>query len=339
MRVLVAPDSFKGTYTATSVAEAIGTGITAAGGTPLLLPVADGGEGTFEMLCAALAPEVLEVETQNPWGAPLTARIAVSSDGTAVVELAQASGLTVAHDGPRDPITASTYGTGMLIRAAVRHGARRILVAAGGSATTDGGAGAVRAIEDGGGLRGARLTVLCDVTTSFTEAARVFGPQKGADGAAVQVLTERLRTQARQYPRDPTGVPRTGAAGGFSGGLWAHCGAELVSGADRLLDVVGFDAHLKEVDAVVVGEGRLDAQTGQGKIIEAILRRIRPSAPGLPVVAVVGSVCADLGDYGENFADITIATDETVLRAAGRTVVEGLRRRAEARRNYPAATC
>lgn len=339
MRVLVVPDSFKGTYTASSVAEAIGSGITAAGATPLLLPVADGGEGTFETLRAALDAEVFEVETQNPWGAPLTARIAVSRDGTAVVELAQASGITVAHDGPRNPLTASTYGTGVLISAAVRHGARKILVAAGGSATTDGGIGAVRAIEEAGGLAGASLTVLTDVITSFTEAARVFAPQKGADAAEVEQLTARLRAQARRFPRNPTDVPRTGAAGGFSGGLWAHYGAELVSGADHLLDAVEFDARRREVDAVVVGEGRLDAQTGQGKIIEAILRRTRRSDPELPVVAVVGSVSADLGDYAENFADIVIASDDRALHAAGRTVVESLRRRAGPHRDHPAASC
>lgn len=325
-RILIAPDSFKGTYTAAEVATAIGAGVTEAGEHAVLLPVADGGEGTFEALCRGVGAKILEVPAQNPWGAPLTATMGLADGGVAVVELAQVSGITTPHDGPRDPVTASTYGTGMLIAAAIDHGAREVLVAAGGSATTDGGAGAIAAIEEAGGLRGARLTVLSDVTTTFTDAARVFGPQKGADPATVERLTQRLVDHARQLPRDPTGVPRTGAAGGFSGGLWAACGAELVSGADRVLDAVGFGAVLAEADAVVVGEGRLDSQTGQGKIIEAILRRVRTSGRSVPVIAVVGSVAADLGPYAENFAQIHIATDEPAMRCAGRDLVERLGR-------------
>ncbi|MGQ1838650.1 glycerate kinase [Kocuria turfanensis] len=321
MRVLLAPDSFKGTYTAAEVAAAIGDGITDAGAEPIVLPVADGGEGTFTALCQALNAQILEAPAQNPWGAVRTAEIGLTADGTGLVELAQASGITTPHDGPRDPVTASTYGTGMLINAAVRRGAQRILVAAGGSATTDGGAGAVQAIEDAGGLGGAHLVVLSDVTTPFEAAARVFGPQKGADPTTVELLTAQLMKQAAGLPRDPTGVASTGAAGGFSGGLWAHYGAELVSGADHVLDVVGFDEHLCGADAVVVGEGRLDAQTEQGKIIEAILRRVRRAGRHVPVVAVVGSVAEDLGDYVDHFAGIIVATDESAMRRAGATLV------------------
>lgn len=325
-RVLIAPDSFKGTYAAAEVAAAIGSGVAEAGGRPVPLPVADGGEGTFEALCRGLGAEILETPAQNPWSVPLTATIGLADDGVAVVELAQASGITTPHDGARDPVTANTYGTGMLIAAAIARGAREVLVAAGGSATTDGGTGAIAAIGEAGGLRGARLTVLSDVTTTFADAARVFGPQKGADPATVEQLTQRLVDQARQLPRDPTAVPRTGAAGGFSGGLWAAFGAELVSGADRVLDAVGFDAALAETDAVVVGEGRLDSQTGQGKIIDAILRRVRTSGRGVAVIAVVGSVAADLGAYAENFAQIHVATDEPAMRCAGRDLLDRLRR-------------
>lgn len=223
----------------------------------------------------------------------------------------------MAHDGDRDPVAASTYGTGMMIAEAVRFGVRKILVAAGGSATTDGGAGAVQAIHDAGGLHGARLTVLSDVTTTFVDAARVFGPQKGADPAAVNVLQERLARQAMEFPRDPTGVPRSGAAGGFAGGMWAHFGAELVSGADAVLDAVGFDRELEQATAVVVGEGRLDSQTSEGKIISAILQRVRDSGRSLPVFAVVGSVSEDMGDYRENFADVLVASDAAAMRQAG----------------------
>jgi glycerate kinase len=238
MTVLVAPDSFKGTYSAADVAAAIGAGIEDGGGTAVRLPVADGGEGTFDVLCRSLRASAVPVDVLNSWGEPLSAIIGLAADGTAVVEVAQASGLTSARNSPQDALTAGTYGTGMLIAAAVDHGATHILVAAGGSATTDGGAGAVRAIQDHGGLRGARITVLSDVTTTFLDAPRVFGPQKGADPAGIRLLEERLTHLTGSYPRNPAGVPRTGAAGGLSGGLWAHFGADLVSGAENFTEIL-----------------------------------------------------------------------------------------------------
>jgi glycerate kinase len=318
--ILVAPDSFKGTYSALEVAAAVGAGIRDGGGQAMQLPVADGGEGTFDALCHSLAAATLTVEAQNPWGEPLSAIVGLAADGTAVVEVAQASGLNVPSTLPRDPLSASTYGTGMMIAAAVQAGATHIIVAAGGSATTDGGAGAVQAIHDAGGLMGARVTVLSDVTTTFLDAARIFGPQKGADPAAVELLEGRLARLAAEYPRDPAGVPRTGAAGGLSGGLWANFAAELVSGADAVLDAAHFDRHLEHADAVVVGEGRLDAQTGQGKIISAILGRVRNSGRRIPVIAVVGSVSEDLGEYAAHFAEILVASDAAAMQRAGRSV-------------------
>jgi len=320
MTILVVPDSFKGTYSAAEVAAAIGAGIEDGGGRAIQLPVADGGEGTFDALCRSLRASAITVEALNSWGEPLSATIGLAADGTAVVEVAQASGLTAARNSPQDALSAGTYGTGMLIAAAVDHGATHILVAAGGSATTDGGAGAVNAIRDNGGLSGARITVLSDVTTTFLEAPRVFGPQKGADPAGITLLEERLTLLAGSYPRNPAGVPRTGAAGGLSGGLWAHFGAELVSGADAVLDAAKFDEHVESADAVVVGEGRLDSQTGEGKIISAILERVRKSGRRIPVVAVVGSVAADLGAYAENFTEILTATDAPEMQAAGRSL-------------------
>jgi len=294
MTILVAPDSFKGTYSAADVAAAIGAGIEDGGGRAIQLPVADGGEGTFDVLCRSLQASAVTVEVLNAWGEPLTATNGLAADGTAVVEVAQASGLTAARNSPLDALSASTYGTGMLVAAAVNHGATHILVAAGGSATTDGGAGAVSAIHDNGGLRGARITVLSDVTSTFLEAPRVFGPQKGADPASVRLLEERLSLLAGSYPRNPAGVPRTGAAGGLSGGLWAHFGAEL--------------------------EGRLDSQTGEDKIISAILERVQKSGRCVPVVAVVGSVAEDLGSYARHFSEILIATDAAGMHAAGKSV-------------------
>jgi len=319
VQVLVAPDSFKGTFSAARVAAHVAAGIRGAGGGAVELPVADGGEGTYEILCAALGAETVLVETVGPWRDPLTAAFGLAGR-TAVIGLASASGLTLPAPGPRDPLAADTYGTGILLAEAVRRGAEQLVVAAGGSATTDGGTGAVAAIEDRGGLGAARITVLSDVTTVFEDAAVVFGPQKGADPGQVDELTARLHLQAAAFPRDPRGVLRTGAAGGFSGGLWAHYGAELVSGADFILDAVGFDRHAAEADAIIVGEGRLDSQTGQGKIISAILGR----NPGRPVYAVVGSVGAELGSYARNFAGIIVAGDEPGFQAAGAEVAARL---------------
>ncbi|MFE4228021.1 glycerate kinase [Arthrobacter sp. NPDC056886] len=336
MSILVAPDSFKGTFTAAEVAGHIAAGIRTADAAARELPVADGGEGTFEVLVRGLDARPVRISTVGPWGDPVEAEIGLAADGTAVVELAFASGLNLPSGGRRDPLTASTYGTGVLIAEAAGHGARRIVVAAGGSATTDGGVGAIAAIEERGGLRGAELVILSDVTTRFSGAARVFGPQKGAGPAAVELLTRRLELLAaefaRDYGRDPRLVDRTGAAGGFSGGMWARYGASLVSGADYVLDLLGFDALLAASRAVVVGEGRLDSQTGQGKIIAAILAR----AGAKPVYAVVGSVDPDLGDDANSFAGIIVAGNPAAMRAAGAELARALAGAASAA--APAAT-
>jgi len=321
MAVLVAPDSFKGTHTAPEVAALLAEGLRSGGVEAIELPVADGGEGTYEILRGALGARAVTVRTVGPWREPLTAEIALTDDDTALVGLAAASGITLSSATDRDPVVADTYGTGLLIAEAVELGARHVVVAAGGSATTDGGRGAVAAIAESGGMRGARITVLCDVTTAFEDAAVVFGPQKGASPEQVRALTDRLRRQAQALRRDPLGVPRTGAAGGFAGGLWAAFDASLVAGADAVLDAVGFDAAVADAQAVVVGEGRLDAQTAQGKIVSAVLAR----AGGLPVHAVVGSVGGDLGDGAATFASITVASTADEIRSAGRRLADLLR--------------
>jgi glycerate kinase len=173
-----------------------------------------------------------------------------------------------------------------LIVAAVAAGARAILVGLGGSATTDGGAGAIAAIAAGGGLGAARLELLCDVTTPFELAASVFGPQKGADPATVRRLTGRLDEQARALARDPRGVLMTGAAGGLAGGLWSEFDARLAPGAAYVLDRLGFDRLLGGAAAVVTGEGRLDEQTAAGKAAAVVVGRA--VAAGVPAHAVVG---------------------------------------------------
>jgi glycerate 2-kinase len=286
-RVLVCPDSFKGTFSAREVAAALADGIEAAGGRPVSIPLADGGEGTAETLLDALGGRWVTTTARGPLGAPVRARLALLADGrTAVVDVAAASGLPLVPEDERDAERASSYGTGELVARAVAEGATTVYVACGGSATTDGGEGAVQAVLDGGGIRGARLVVLSDVTTPFEDAAVVFGPQKGATPAAVARLTERLHRLATGYPRDPRGVARSGAAGGLAGGLWSFFDAELTSGVDAVMDAVGFDAAVSEADAVVTGEGRLDQQSSQGKVVSGVLRR----SGGRPVHVCAGQV-------------------------------------------------
>ena len=262
---LVAPDSFKGSMGAAEVAAAIARGLRAGGLEPIELPVADGGEGTMEVLVGALGGELRSASVSDPLGRPIEASFALLPDGRrAVVETAAASGLGLVAESERDPLAASTFGSGELIAAAARAGAETVVVSVGGSATTDGGAGALEALEQAG--VSPRLDVLCDVRIAWEDAPRTFGPQKGAAPDAVTELERRLRRLADAAPKDPRGVAMTGAAGGLAGGLWAHLGAKLVPGAPFVLEAIGFDELMRESRFVVTGEGSLDHQTLQGKI-------------------------------------------------------------------------
>lgn len=313
-RWLVAPDSFKGTFSAAEVAAAVGEGLRAGGAVVDLCPVADGGEGTLAVLVGALGGTLERASAHDPLGRPLTASFGLLADGrTAVVETAEASGLGLVAEDERDPEAASSAGTGELIVAAARAGAERILVAVGGSATTDGGIGAVAAIQEAGGIDGVALEVLCDTREPFERAADVFGPQKGADADAVARLSGRLQRIAAALPRDPRGVPMGGCAGGLSGGLWAAFGAELRPGADAVLDAVGFDARARAAALVVTGEGRLDSQSAEGKLVSAVARR--GAAAGARVWAVAGQVAADPAALG--LAGAAEAGTLDALRAAG----------------------
>jgi len=283
--VLVAPDSFKGTLTAHQVARAIGRGLERAGLVADLAPVADGGEGTAAVLLERLGGEVVAARASDPLGREVSASFALlGDDRTALVEVAAASGLALLAPTERDAEAASSAGTGQLIVAALAAGATRVLVAAGGSASTDGGRGALEVIEAAGGLHDAKLTVLCDVRTPFEQAAAVFAPQKGADAAAVARLQRRLERFGL-----PRGVPMTGAAGGLAGGLWAKLGATLVPGAPFVLDALDFDARMLASRALIVGEGRLDTTSLQGKAVAEAATRARQH--GVPAHAIVGS-CA-----------------------------------------------
>lgn len=327
--VLVAPDSFKGTFRASEVAGAIGRGLERAGLMPPdLCPVADGGEGTLDALLPGLGGEVVAAPAHDPLGRPTNGCFGLVEDGgTAIVETAAASGLALVAEVERDAWAASTYGTGELIAAATQAGAQVVVVAVGGSATTDGGAGALEAIEEAGGLHGARLVVLCDVRTPFEDAAKVFAPQKGADAETVARLEDRLGKLAARWPRDPRGVPMTGAGGGLSGGLWAVHGAVLEPGAPWVLDALDFDRRMRASRAVVTGEGALDLQTLQGKLVGEIGTRARQA--GVPLHAIVGADRLDA--FGKRMIDLMRVIEapdlqqiEAAGEALGRELAEGL---------------
>src|SRR3954447_12159575 len=313
--VLVAPDSFKGSFSAADVAAAIAAGLRDAGREAVELPVADGGEGTMDVL----GGELRTARVSDPLGRPVEASFALLDDGrTAVVETAQASGFRLVAEEERDAYAASTRGTGELIAAAVEAGADKVIVTVGGSATMDGGAGALEALE---GIE-VELDVLCDVRTPWEKAPAVFGPQKGADPATVERLEKRLDELARPGPRDPRGEPLTGAAGALSGGLWAFRGAKLFAGAPYVLDAVGFDERMRESAFVVTGEGRLDDQTLEGKVVGEVATRCRQG--GVPCHAVVGKNALEpFKARILDLASVREAGTRAALRAAGQALVGG----------------
>lgn len=287
MHVVAAPDTFRGTARAAEVAAAVGRAATTAGWTVDEVPLADGGEGTLDVLGG---PNRTTTVT-GPLGDPVAAPWRCTGRG-AVVEMARASGLELVG-GPdgNDPVAASSSGTGELIAAAVDAGCRRIVVGVGGSATTDGGLGAVRALEPLARLRGVDLVVACDVRTRFVDAAPVFAPQKGASPAQVELLRRRLERLAdvylHNYGVDVRELEGSGAAGGLAGGL-AVAGARLVPGFDLVADEVDLHDRLEDADLVVTGEGFLDEQSFEGKVVGGVAALA--ATAGVPVLAVVGRV-------------------------------------------------
>jgi glycerate kinase len=274
MHAVVCPDKFRGSLSAAEAAAALATGVVRGGIEDVrTLPLADGGEGTLDALVAAVGGSRRTARVTGPLGDPVDAEYAVLRDGTAVVEMARASGHALVR-GRSDPLRASTRGTGELIAAAARAGCRRIVVGVGGSATTDGGLAAVEAL--GWKLPAVDVLVACDVTTAFLDAARVYGPQKGASSAQVALLTRRLGTIAQTYLErtrvDVTQLEHAGAAGGLAGGL-AAIGARLEPGFDVIADVVGLDDLLSGATLVVTGEGKLDATSLEGKVVGGVLDR------------------------------------------------------------------
>jgi glycerate 2-kinase len=272
LRAVACPDKFRGTLRADEAAAAIAAGLRRGGFDDVTeVPLADGGEGTLDTLLATLGGSRRVARVTGPLGDPVDAEWGVLSSGVAVIEMARASGLALVS-GRNDPLRASTRGTGELIAVARREGFAQIIVAVGGSATTDGGLAAVESLA--WSLQGIDVTVACDVESAFLDAARIYGPQKGASAAQVALLTRRLERLADQYRQrtgvDVTTVAGAGAAGGLAGGL-AAIGAQLVPGFEAVAEAVGLEAAFEGASLVVTGEGKLDVSSLEGKVVGGVL--------------------------------------------------------------------
>ncbi len=316
---MAAPDTFRGTASARAVAEAVGRVAWEHGWDCDEVPVSDGGEGFLE---AFGGPNRATLVT-GPLGDPVQAGWRL--DGRrAVVEMALASGLLLVGgaDG-NDPVAASTYGTGELVSAAVDAGARRVLVGVGGSATTDGGLGALRALHPTARLRGIELVVACDVRTRFVDAATTFAPQKGASAAQVQLLLRRLERLAQVYEEehgvDVRDLAGAGAAGGLAGGL-AAVGADLLEGFEVVADEVDLWDRIEGADLVVTGEGFLDEQSFEGKVVGGVAAMAAEA--GVRVVAIAGEVLDEVADRVEAVSLVERFGDERARADTARCVEE-----------------
>jgi len=331
MKIVIAPDSYKESLTALEVATAIAAGFREVfpRAEYLLLPMADGGEGTMAAMVAATGGTTIEVTVTGPLGEPVAASYGLAGDGrAAVIEMAAASGLALVPPDKRNPLQTTSYGTGELIRAALDAGSCHLIIGIGGSATNDGGAGMLQAlgarlldrddreIGPGGGelaklqridmggmdsrLSSCRIEAACDVTnplTGPTGASVVFGPQKGATPEMVEQLDDNLARFGELISRDlgvsVGDVPGAGAAGGMGAALLAFCGARLRPGIDIVMEAVGLDAAVRDADLVITGEGRIDSQTVHGKTPFGVARVAKRY--GRPVIGIAGSLSADAG--------------------------------------------
>ena len=326
MKIVIAPDSFKGSMTAFAVAEAMGRGVRRVfpDAELDLVPMADGGEGTVEALVSATGGQTVPVKVTGPLGEQVAAFYGLLGDGeTAVIEMAAASGLPLVPPERRNPLLTTTFGTGELIRAALDGGARRLIIGIGGSATVDGGVGMAQALGGrfldqagrelpfGGGalvhleridlsgldprLATCEITVACDVDNPMTGprgAAAVFGPQKGADPAMVGLLDRALQRLAevirRDLGQDVEHLPGAGAAGGMGGGLIAFLAAKLRPGVEIVIQEVRLRERLAGAALCLTGEGSTDFQTAHGKTPMGVAQAAK--AHGVPVLCLSGGL-------------------------------------------------
>jgi glycerate kinase len=341
MKIVIAPDSFKESLTSLEVASEIETGLRRVwpDATYVKVPMADGGEGTVRSLVDATGGEIVQVEVSGPLGAKVLASYGLLGDGkTAVIEMAEASGLPLVPRDQRDPLRASTFGTGELIADAIQRGVNEIILGIGGSATNDGGAGlaqalGIRFVNFGGaligdriaggdldqvqavdmsavnpGLANIRINVACDVTNPLCGekgASRVYGPQKGATPEMVERLDKNLEHFARVIKRsigaDVADRPGAGAGGGIGAGLMAFTNAELKSGIELVVEATRLTEQMQGATLAVTGEGRVDFQTAFGKTPSGVAAAARKH--GVPVVAIGGGLSDDASGVFEHGID------------------------------------
>ena len=299
MRVLAAVDKFRGTASAAQVASAIGHACWELGVDCVEAPIADGGEGTLD----ALGGPNRTTRVTDPLGKPVEAQWRLAGD-TAVIEMARASGLSLVGGAKKnDVIAASTIGTGQLIDTALNDGAKRIIVCVGGSATVDGGLGAIRAIGTPARLKGTEFIVACDVRALFGDAARLFGAQKGATPVQIEFLSGRLeqlqQSYLRDYGIDVSQLIGGGAAGGLAGGLSA-LGASLVPGFDVVADEVGLHEQIAQCDLIITGEGYLDNESFDGKVVGGVHQLAQQF--NKPVVVICGGADVDAQQRIDSFS-------------------------------------
>jgi len=324
VKILICPDKFKGSLTAREVCDAVGAGLARLPPRFVIqsVPLADGGEGTCELLTSWHGGNQISLQVTGPLFSPVTARYGVSSDGaTAFIEMAEASGLSILRPEERNPLITTSVGTGELIADALKRGVRNIVLGIGGSATNDAGIGMASALGfefyGAGGelltptgenlihirhigsdhvhpkLGTARITALCDVTNPLygpDGAAYVYGPQKGADKVAVELLDAGLRNfrrVAHKHQRISVDFPGAGAAGGLGAGARVFLNAVIRKGIDHVIESTGLDEKIRLADVVITGEGRLDWQTFSGKVVSEVLKLAEMRSK--PVIAICGS--------------------------------------------------
>ena len=362
MKIVIAPDSFKESASAEEIAAAMQRGVLAAcpQAETVLLPMSDGGEGFSASIMAAIGGQSRRVRVCGPLGERVEAEYALLGDArTAVIDMAACAGMTLVPPEKRNPLHTTTYGVGEMLLDALEAGAREIIVGLGGSATIDGACGMAQALgavffnDNGkiaapiyGGilaglqhidankidkrLSGVTIRCACDVTNPLLGplgAARIYGPQKGADAEAVSLLETGLARLAALLPHTPADFPGAGAAGGMGFGLAAFMGVSIERGAELLMDVCALDEKLAGADLLLTGEGRLDGQTMHGKTCHALAERAR--AAGVPTLALVGSMGPGAESLGDLFAAVFSICDGSVsLAEAMRRVLELVERQA-----------
>ena len=344
-KIIIIPDSFKGSASSMEVCDCIERGILKVFNDANIkkIPVADGGEGTVDSILYAAGGNIRKIKVKNPEGKIVEAKYGIINKDKAVIEMAEASGITLVDDKNREPLKYSTYGTGELIKDAINNNIKEILIGIGGSATNDCGIGManalgyrfldkdnneldaiaenmikVSAIDDSNvdkRIFDIKISAACDVKNPLygeNGATAIYGKQKGVTEASFDILDNGLKNIARvvkeKYGKEIDYIEGAGAAGGLGGGLLAFCNAELKSGIDAVLDIIDFEDQIKDASLIITGEGAIDGQTKKGKVPVGVARR----ADGIPVIAIVG----DIRDGAEAVYNMGIASIMPALKRA-----------------------